>query len=1421
MVKFNLRKLCYNILVMVCCATVFAQDEIKIGNGDFESGVNSNGFPLIWKPYGKQLPPPAENYCYAVVKADGNANKALFILDNDALAETGVMTTIPAKEKCDYVLSLDARAATPEDGNGCNMQLRFLPSQKYVHEAIKPGIGEYETSELCATAPEGTTAITIFLYSHRAPKPKVIIDNVKLGYGKVAVKEVKPLKRNLYLETDIVKDGKRALSVIVPSSGEFDVQAGEIAAAVKSKTGVELKIIKDDGDAELTKLTENFIILGNRNNNRYISSLYDRYYCILDRCYPGEGGSIVRSLHNPFGDGHNIIFAGGSDREGTVQAVKTLIGKINELQYADSRLQIGRLAEIKMGKGLKVPENAENATLLEASRGYGNAGYFGWNSLSKNMALYYMTGDEKFAREFLRLAFPDAKALKYINEVDKEMIEVKNDPLGGPYHYGAMLMVIYWDLIEESPVFSDVDREKVIAGFFRQLNYWKGGNYQIFKSNKPAPNIGSRHAQWEALCIFALCRYLDRYYSNADTVKGLKSVENFFAPLENNGGVYGEWGSLFWYNTSIEPVFTYVLLSGSRSPEISRKLQELAAGQTILLNGRDNDWAIGFAAIELMLKMAYLLDDQRFFLLAEKVGFKQNQFWLGQSFCPDKPYRRDSMAEQVGKWNFNHPPRDVENQKFDLDKLFMFGSYRNETGENGDFMLWDGSYEGGRNIYHCLALLSLRIGGIQLLTGHHNQVYLYKDGMYGTKFPKLTEIIKTESIGQLTCFQGRIADYNGHALDRMLLLQKNRYAVFADTVTALDPGKITTIEILWDFSKTSGSPVLKSDGDIAVNPTPYSLSAGGILTPELVKFAYDGSYQASGNCAKLSYTKNFAKGESKTFFTVLAPAGIAGPASAPYRSGLVAKLPETAIIQKTGQSGTVSIVTKVYLSAINFVDIDGLGHAESPVDLYWDFAAGQLTINSDCAATAEFSVEQPDNAVSADIKNIERSGNTIKLKLNKGTSTLTGTYPTAGFLSGVKTELAQAEKNLTAADRAKVSEKIEVQNTAPTMTSVWKLPGNGNKVAAFAPFPFKDGGIAAIAGKTLLLIEPGGKKQEIILNDLIGVLHWWPEKKMLVTGSKDDKVTAWGVDKQKKWEFVSVMAPEVEKTGKFYWYKDPKYYPGVWGLSSGKFLNGEEQLFVGSACTLEILDGSGKLIKRLAEFWGPLGLFAMVPQVDGSTSLASGMTFCGFPEFGIVNNRKPDEVAYRFRALPPEIDGVGGFSVLNNTGIFCEDINGDGKKEVIVSQNGSWNRILIYDADGKFLYQASLGPGEKPVIPTYLSKGALNINDIALADFNGDGKKQIVVALSRRVVLCFDNQCQNIWSLPLDSEPVLIITFNAESKKQDSLVIACRNGSILKVNSNGKIIGQTKVDSCPSSLMTNDNKILVGTEKGEICAFQL
>jgi hypothetical protein len=252
--------------------------------------------------------------------------------------------------------------------------------------------------------------------------------------------------KELYLTTNLVEARKPAITIVTPNL--YASEGHAIANAVRSITGVTIPVLNSDSVLINIPFDKNLILLGNRSTNRVIGTLYDRAYTFLDLKYPGAGGYVVRSLHNPFGNGRNVLFAGGSDLEGVKAATTSLIELLRSAGGQPGKLSVNYLAKIKLGIGYVLPDKIEDAQIWEASEYYKSTGYFGWNIISKNMALFYMTGEERFLREFLRLSFPDSSAIKELEVKDGERIEDKKHPLSGPYHYSAHTMIEMWDLIE-------------------------------------------------------------------------------------------------------------------------------------------------------------------------------------------------------------------------------------------------------------------------------------------------------------------------------------------------------------------------------------------------------------------------------------------------------------------------------------------------------------------------------------------------------------------------------------------------------------------------------------------------------------------------------------------------------------------------------------------------------------------------------------------------------------------------------------------------------------------------------------------------------------------------------------------------------------------------------------------------------------
>ncbi|NQT94469.1 MAG: hypothetical protein HQ559_17060, partial [Lentisphaerae bacterium] len=541
--------------------------EVPLENPSLTDGVADGGVPLGWSRYGggKDQEPK--------VVSGPDGRRALLIADGDPAAEIGVSQVFGLKAGEIYRVTAKVRAVERASTAGAYLQLRFLPSNQLVQTGLTArSAARFAEVSVTGTAPPGTTRGVIYLYTHRGPTPKVFVTDVRLvgGFPPPPPPPPAPVPpqynklKQLHLDIPLVKGGQPTVAIVAPAPGVYRVAAAAVQQAIEKRTGVSVPIVSDDSPAAGVPVRGNLIVLGNRSTNKTIGALYDLYYCLADLKYPGPGGYSIRSVHNPFGDGSSVVVVGGSDAVGVDEGAKVLAGILSERPSREGELSIGWTMETKLGKGVKLPTDIRQFETWEASRGYGSIGYFGWCSISKRMAMYYMTGDPISAREVIRLSFPDEQAIRDIEEIDGERIENKHDPLAGFYHYNAHMAVLFWDLIEESPVFTDQQRLKVTNAFSRQLNHRQGEG--IYGLTKPRPCVGTRHGQWSAISLYCLGRYFNKDYPDPIWAQCVRGGELAFHSLHEHAWVAGENDNLFWYSTAIAPIFTYMALTGDRKP---------------------------------------------------------------------------------------------------------------------------------------------------------------------------------------------------------------------------------------------------------------------------------------------------------------------------------------------------------------------------------------------------------------------------------------------------------------------------------------------------------------------------------------------------------------------------------------------------------------------------------------------------------------------------------------------------------------------------------------------------------------------------------------------------------------------------------------------------------------------------------------
>jgi hypothetical protein len=258
---------------------------------------------------------------------------------------------------------------------------------------------------------------------------------------------------------------------------------------------------------------------------------------------------------------------------------------------------------------------------------------------------------------------------------------------------------------------------------------------------------------------------------------------------------------------------------------------------------------------------------------------------------------------------------------------------------------------------------------------------------------------------------------------------------------------------------------------------------------------------------------------------------------------------------------------------------------------------------------------------------------------------------------------------------------------------------------------------------------------------------------------------------------------------------------------------------VGSACTLEILDASGRLVKRMPVFWGPVWKFLLVPSPRGGKDLLIAQWPNGSDDLAIVNSRTMAVTGRGgYYSVPVGHSFVGGWTAQNRTALFYEDLQGDGRKQVATAINGTWNRVSVYSEEGKPLYNAQFGPGTS-------SAPRAQIRDMDLADLHGDGRKELVVGISEGLVVALSNRCEKLWATRLPSPPVSLRAIRPRGAKWPWVVAGCEDGTVAVLDAHGVLIRLGRVAGRPwhiEALPTPAGPLAVlATDRGEVKGFKI
>jgi len=362
---------------------------------------------------------------------------------------------------------------------------------------------------------------------------------------------IRKLKK-LYPETVLVENGSPRAVIVVPDGNTYLPQAKNLQDIIKAESGAELAIrragelVDEDWHVDVRGLDgKNLIALGNVNDNLLLTSLYGERYVVADSIYPGKGGHVIRTVHDPFAAGINVLVLAGSDAEGVEKAV-TIFGK-KFVEGAGKTIALRQpVIDVEFEKkAYRFFPDASHVLSSKRQPQYTGmewfrerlqeAGFMDANSnvienANKNLNLVALTGMiARIGKTYFRTGRAELPPLmKELLDKNRQMLKrpAKVEDMGGR----SAAHVHEWDLLEELPIWTDRDRLEITNALLMDASL--GHEPRVFHEQVKqgcVQAMDENHGTNSALKSFQAWQYFHKYYDIPESDYWMRCADAVFS----------------------------------------------------------------------------------------------------------------------------------------------------------------------------------------------------------------------------------------------------------------------------------------------------------------------------------------------------------------------------------------------------------------------------------------------------------------------------------------------------------------------------------------------------------------------------------------------------------------------------------------------------------------------------------------------------------------------------------------------------------------------------------------------------------------------------------------------------------------------------------------------------------------------------
>ena len=598
--------------------------------------------------------------------------------------------------------------------------------------------------------------------------------------------------RDQVLVTRLTEDGKAACLIAVPEGAEYLALGQGLAARLGERVGAAPRVAVASTLPEADVKATHVIALGVFATNPIVEKLYHRLYVSCDWSWPkGLGSFVIRTVHDPWLTGRNVVCLGSVTSEGLAAACDRFV----DLVPAERGGAVPPLIVVEQDPPIAAPSAEEVTKVLERIEKEGSSRSMG-GIVSSHANRYFTTGHAEWASLFLA----GMRRLDALHAAEGDASDTRS----------CRYLFQEFDRIEEGPAFSESERLELVNLFLRFATRMTYAKRTVKPSTHPRGN------NWNAIAASYAGLYFSRYYPELGIgQKIVKTLETYYEPNMTNWKVeedcpgYGDITLTGNYDWALaRPDSRFVELGCLRRMADYDMLISDNAGRC---SGFGDASGLGGAYLVNAYSLAaWLHKDGRYLWWYDRHGGKPNRYWVPPEVLVRK--RPDDLlgvcVAPLAQWLYDR--RNYARERtFPIEECYDKASFRSGFDGADQYLCMSGVGYGFHSHADANAIIRYADrGGVRLYDdgymipslSEHNTVTVLRDGWAG-KTPELSRILGRAESETTGVFCSRLPDYNGLHWDRNIIWRKGGYFLIIDDLECVDPGQYS-VQCIW---RTMGS----------------------------------------------------------------------------------------------------------------------------------------------------------------------------------------------------------------------------------------------------------------------------------------------------------------------------------------------------------------------------------------------------------------------------------------------------------------------------------------------------------------------------------------------------------------------------------------------------------------------------------------